>query len=178
EIDRALGGRRMVLDWEKMDLEAKSRAQVIAELDRNLPKSFPNHLPTITHSVAWENVDPRMAMRSYLSTPVMSFSFERAASDLRVAISRRVSSPRYYDVDIDQPVYLFDSNGDMPPQIPGDRNGNPADLVAKVRAKIAADMEAMGGARIWRSTAGMPQVMSDLFLARSSLYAPAPPTSL
>ena len=176
EIDRALGGRRMVLDWEKMDLEAKSRAQVIVELDRNLPKSFPNHLPTITDSVAWENVDPRMAMRSYLSTPVMSFSFERAASDLRVAISRRVSSPRYYNVDIDQPVYLFDSNGDMPPQIPGDRNGNPADLVAKVRAKIAADME--GGARIWRSTAGMPQVMSDLFLAGCWMYARAPETCL
>ena len=178
KIDGALGAQRIVLDWENMDIDAKSRAQVITELDGTLPKSFPNHLPTITHFVAWENVDPRPAMRSYLSTPVLSSSFERAASDLRVAISRRVSNPRYFNVDIDHPVYLFDSNGDVPPRIPGHRNGDPADLVTKVRAKITADIEALGGERVWRSRAGMPQAMSDLFLAGCWMYAGAPEACL
>ena len=117
-------------------------------------------------------------MRSYLSTPVLSSSFERAASDLRVAISRRVSNPRYFNVDIDHPVYLFDSNGDVPPRIPGHRNGDPADLVTKVRAKITADIEALGGERVWRSRAGMPQAMSDLFLAGCWMYAGAPEACL
>jgi hypothetical protein len=178
KIDDALGARRIVLDWEKMDLDAKSRAEVIRELDRNLPKSFPNHLPTITHSVAWQNVDPRTAMRNYLLTPVRSSSFARATSDLRVAISRRVSSPGFYNVNIDHPVYLFDSNGDVPLNIPGDRNGDLVDLVTKVTTKITADIETLGGGRVWRSNAGMPQVMSDLFLAGCWMYAGAPEACL
>jgi hypothetical protein len=174
EINGALATRQILLDWEKMSLDAKSRAQVIAELDGNLPKSFPNHLPTMTHSVAWENVDPRAAMRSYLSTPVLSSSFERAASDLRLAMSRRVSNPRYYNVDIDHPVYLFNSDGDIPLGIRRDRKETPADLVTKIRAKITEDIEALGGGRVWRSNTGMPRVMSDLFLAGCWMYASAP----
>jgi hypothetical protein len=177
-IDGAFGTQRIVLDWEKMDIDTMSRAQVISELDRNLPKSFPNHLPTITHFVAWENVDPRPAMQSYLSTPVRSSSFEHAASDLRVAISRRVSNPRYFNVDINHPVYLFDSNGEVPLRIPGDRNRDPANLATKVRAKITADIEALGNGRIWRSDAGMPRAMIDLFLAGCWMYAGAPQSCL
>jgi hypothetical protein len=47
-----------------------------------------------------------------------------------------------------------------------------------VRAKITADIEALGGGRVWRSQAGMPQVMSDLFLAGSWMYAGAPDACL
>jgi hypothetical protein len=117
-------------------------------------------------------------MRGYLATPVLSSSIERAALDLRMAISRRVSSPRYYNVDIDHPVYLFDSNGNVPPKVPGDRDGDPLDLVTKVRAKITADIEALGGGRVWRSEVGVPPVMSVLFLAGSWMYAGAPEACL
>jgi hypothetical protein len=177
EIDGALGGRRIVLDWEKMDLDTKSRDQVIAELDRKLPNSFPNHLPTITHIVAWEHVDPRPAMRNYLSTRVQSSSFKHVASNLKQATGKRVSNPKFYDVDVGQPVYLFDSNG-VPPIIPEDRNGDPADLVTKVRAKITADIEVLGGAGAWQSNAGAPPVISDLVLAGCWMYAGAPQACL
>lgn len=178
EIDGAFGTQRIVLDWDKMDIDEKSRAQVITELDRNLPKSFPNHLPTVTHFVAWELIDPRPAMQRYLSTPVRSSKFANAALELRTAISRRVSNPRYFDVDIDHPVYLFDSNGDVPLGIPGSRDGNPADLVKKVRAKITADIRALGNGRIWRSDAGMPREMIDIYLAGCWMYASAPESCL
>lgn len=178
EIDGALGGRRIILDWETMGVDAKSRQEIIAELDLNLPKSFPNYLPTITHPVAWENIDPRSAMRNYLSTPVTSSGFDRAASDLRSAISRRISSPRYYNVDIDHPVYLFDSNGDVPTGFSRERNGDPADFVAKVRVKITEDIKTLGNGRVWRSDAGMPREMIDLFLAGCWMYAGAPEACL
>lgn len=182
EIDGALGTRRIVLDWEKMDVDAKSRAEVIAGLDRNLPKSYPNHLPTITHPVAWEVIDIRRAMRSFLSTPARSPGFDRAVADLLATIRRRVNNPVQVGVPIDHPVYLFDSDGDIPLGILPDRQGDPADLVAKVRMKIAYDIQELHGAQAWRSAAGMPPimpaVMSNLILTGCWMYAGAPPTCL
>jgi hypothetical protein len=179
EIDGALGRRRIVLDWEKMELDEKSREEVIAELDRNLPAAFPNHAPTLTHSIAWEIIDPRPIIRKYLSTLALSSSFESVVTDLRDALRNRISNPSYFGVvNIDRPVYLFNSDGDIATEISGDRNNNAADLVAKLRAKITADIEALGGARAWRSKAGMPKAISALLLAGCWMYAKAPDACL
>jgi hypothetical protein len=174
KIDGALGAQRIILDWEKMDIDEKTRPQVITELDRTLPKSFPNHLPTNNHPIAWEILDPRPAMQTYLSTQLRSSSFNQATSELLKAISRHISRPKYYQVDIDEPVYLFDSNGN----VPGDQNGDPASLTKRVRAKINSDIDLLGDGRAWRSDAGIPQAMSNLLLAGCWMYAGAPEACL
>jgi hypothetical protein len=147
ETDGALGARRVLLDWEQMKVDAKSRAEVVAELDRGRPKAYPNHLPTITHPIAWEVIDVRSAMRLFLSSPIASSRFDRAANALLTTIRRRVNSPQRFDVDINHPVYLFDSNGDIPLGIPPDQHGGLAELVSKVRTKLANDIQALGGSR-------------------------------
>jgi hypothetical protein len=174
KTDGALGARRVLLDWEQMEVDTKSRAEVVAELDRDLPTAYPNHLPTVAHPIAWEVIDVKRAMRLFLSTPVVSSSLDYAAEGLLTAIRRRVSSPQRFGVDVKQPVYLFDSNGAVPLGIPRDQHGGLTDLVSKVRTKLTNDIQALGGSRMWRSSAGMSRVMSNLFLAGCWMYAGAP----
>ena len=168
-IDQALGARRIVLNWERMEIAEKTRDQLLAELDRNVSRAYPKCAPTVTHAVAWEQTDIRRVMANYLAAPARSDDSKRLLGEIR----KTIQNPRAYAVKIDHPVYIFDSDGKIPDDITLDRFGDPNGLVEAVRQKITSDIEVMGGAARWRAS-DIPSEMSDLLLAGLWMYASVP----
>lgn len=142
-IEGALGPARVMLDWREMEPTGKTRPEVIAQLERERPRAYPNPAPTRTHPAVWTALRLEAAMERFLREPAsIGRTYGHAIDQLKSVIGRQ-ANPAYVggDLAFNEALNPFDSNGQFPSE--GRLLGRRDELVAQVRAKISRDMAAL-----------------------------------
>lgn len=171
----ALGATLIALDWRSMEVTEKSSDEILAELDKDRPKSYPNCAPTHTHISAWQALDLARCIQDFVSTPIghpISNKYKHCVASLKGLMGRRVN-PRLYGVagGVDEILRPFDSNGNAPEGRLG-LYGSPNDLASAMRGKIDTDFDELArrGATLKEAKA----LRNDLIIIGSWMFASAP----
>ena len=126
DVYGALGNKSILLDWSAMDIEKRTREQILSSLPIELGIGYPEILPQPAHRLIWEETSILNTIKEFNICSVHEYQYDNLISKQHEKTLGRIgtrSSPFFLtrnnidqgDIDQDEDIYTaVDSEGHLP----------------------------------------------------------------